>query len=473
MKPISFIHRAVKACPSSRFGGRSSLFCVGIFLVTAPLAQAQEPIPLDSLVAETVARNPELKFYQAEIAAARGGRMTAGEFANPELSAQLGGKSVDDLGGNKLGDGPVWALSLAQKFEFPGRVNLRKAIANHEIALAQLGLEQFRNALAMRTRALGYKLLGARQQAAAAREVSKRFEDLLAVLVQRDAAGVAPLLERRIIESSAFTLRRRASQATIEARNAQFELNQLRGLPVSTPVEVERTPLPLQNVPVLESLFGNARKRNFELRARIVELGQQGLRVDLSETEKWPSITVAPFVAGERASDRQTAFGIGVTLPLPLMNKNAGGIATAKARKAQAEVSVNATLRDVERKIAEARHTYEVYVAEMGKWPADVAETFRDAALKGDENYRLGALPIATYTELQTQYLDSLDTLLATQLDTLEARQQLEMLSGMNLGDAPPLSKAAIDEPVPSAKPPVIIRPAKAKVAPTLRKHNR
>ena len=440
--------------------------------MVAPLAQAEEPIPLDSLVAETVARNPELKFYQAEIAAARGGRITAGEFANPELSAQLGNKSVDELGGNRLGDGPVWSLSLAQKFEFPGRVNLRKAIANREIALAQLGLEQFRNALAMRARTLGYKLLGARQQAAAAQEVSKRFGDLLAILMQRDTAGVAPLLERRIIEASAFTLSRRASQATIEARNAQFELNQLRGLPVSTPVEVERTPLPLQNVPVLESLFANAKRRNFELRARMVELGQQGLRVDLSETEKWPSITVAPYVAGEKASDRQTEFGIGVTLPLPLMNKNAGGIATAKARKAQAEVSVNAALRDVERKIAEARHTYEVYVAEMEKWPADVAETFRDAASKGDENYRLGALPIATYTELQTQYLDSLDTLLATQLDTLEARQQLEMLTGMNLGDAPALPKIDTGEPALVFKR-VIISPERSKTSPTARKHKR
>ena len=65
------------------------------------------------------------------------------------------------------------------------------------------------------------------------------------------------------------------------------------------------------------------------------------------------------------------------------------------------------------------------------------AEKFRDAARKGDENYRLGALPIATYTELQKQYLDAVDALLSTQADALEARQQLELLSGINLGDAP------------------------------------
>ena len=103
------------------------------FTLFIPASFAAEPVPLDALVAETVARNPELKFYEAEIAAAKGGRVTAGEWANPELSGELGNKRVRDLGGNKIGDGPVWSVSLAQTFEFPGRVSLRKAIAGRQI----------------------------------------------------------------------------------------------------------------------------------------------------------------------------------------------------------------------------------------------------------------------------------------------------------------------------------------------------
>ncbi len=418
-------------------------------LAMAATLSAAEPVALDALVAETVARNPELKFYEAEIAAARGGRMTAGEWANPELSGELGNKKVRDLGGNKIGDGPVWSVSLSQTFEFPGRVSLRKALANRQIALAQLGLEQFRAALAVRARSLGYKLLAAQQRAEAAQEVSKRFQDLLAVLVQRDFAGVAPLLEQRIVEASAFTLNRRASEASIEARNAQFELNQLRGLPVSTPVEVVRTHLPLKNPPSLELLLATARERNFDIRTRIAELEQQGLRVELNQNERWPSVTVRPFAQGEKQADRERVFGLGVTVPLPLLSRNAGNIATAKAREAQAEVSLNVALREVERKIAGALHAYETFLAEMAKWPSDVAEKFGEAARKGDDNYRLGALPIVTYTELQKQYLDTVDALLSTQADALEARQQLELLTGLNLGDAPPLKTA---NPKPARK---------------------
>lgn len=142
-----------------------------------------------------------------------------------------------------------------------------------------------------------------------------------------------------------------------------------------------------------------------------------------------------------------------MSVPLPLLSHNAGNIATAKAREAQAEVLLNVALREVERKIAAAQYGYETFLAEMAKWPPDVAEKFGDAARKGDENYRLGALPISTYTELQKQYLDTVDALLSTQADALEARQQLELLTGLNLGDAQPISPNALDRKAAVVKP--------------------
>lgn len=417
-------------------------------LVLVAAVRAAESVTLDALVAEIVAQNPELKFYEAEIVAARGGRVTAGEWANPELSGDIGRKQVHDLAGNDIGDGPIWAVSLSQTFEFPGRLGLRKAIANRQVALAELGLTQFRAALAMRARALGYQLLAAQQRAAAAEEVSRRFRDLLAVLVQRDVAGVAPLLETRIIEASAFTLNRRSSEAAIATRNAQFELNQLRGLPVSTAVEVARTHLPLQVAPALERLLASAREKNFEIRSRVAELEQQGLRVDLSRNERWPSVKLAPYFADEQGSDREKRFGLGITVPLPILNQNAGTIETASAREAQAEVALTVALREVERKIAAARNAYETFLVEIAKWPADAVQKFGDAARMGDEHYRLGALPVATYTALQTQYLDAVDALLSTQADALEARQQLELLTGLKLEDAPTTAAAREDKSV-------------------------
>lgn len=51
---------------------------------------AAEPVSLDALVAETVARNPELKFYEAEIAAAKGGAGDGGRVGEPGVERRAG-----------------------------------------------------------------------------------------------------------------------------------------------------------------------------------------------------------------------------------------------------------------------------------------------------------------------------------------------------------------------------------------------
>lgn len=52
----------------------------------SPPASTNAPsVALDVLVAEVLEHNPELNFYRAEIAAAKGERRTAATWANPEL----------------------------------------------------------------------------------------------------------------------------------------------------------------------------------------------------------------------------------------------------------------------------------------------------------------------------------------------------------------------------------------------------
>src|SRR5437667_10727821 len=173
---------------------------------TAGIAFAGDPTSLDALVAEALARNPELNVYSSEIAAAKGERRTAGEWQNPEASTEGGAKITRDYHGNTLGDGIVWTLGAAQTFEYPGRVTLRKAIANHQIAVAELGLEGFRAALAARVRAAAFRAALGQAKANAASDVAKRVDDLAMVLSQRPAAGVAQQADVRIIEASGLAL---------------------------------------------------------------------------------------------------------------------------------------------------------------------------------------------------------------------------------------------------------------------------
>ena len=391
-------------------------------------------VTVEALVAEALQRNPELKFYEAEIRAAKAGRKSAGLFANPEVSGGIGQKRVTD--GGLSAEGIAWSASVMQPFEWPGRLGLRKAIANRDIELAELGYVRFKVALAGRVRTLSYGLFAAQETAGAAREVAERFNALREVLVQRDPAGVTPLLETRVIEATELTMQRKASDATLATQSALLELNQLRGVAPDSPLAVSQTHVAFRAADNLTTLTALARTNNFELRLRAVELTQQGFRVDLAKNERFPAISIGPGVSEEKAGDRERIVGVGISLPLPLWNRNTGNIETAKARQAQAEASLTITEREVERKVAQAALTYETKLREMARWRPDSVEHFREAAEVADRHYRLGAVPVSTYVELQKQYLEAVESLLETKKEALEAAQNLELLTGLT----PPLA---------------------------------
>ncbi len=396
------------------------------------LSGGTNQLSLDELVAEALDKNPELNFYRAEISAAHGGQKSAGAWANPEVNAEIGHKRANDSVGALAGEGAAWAVSVNQTFEYPGRLALRKAIANRDIQLAQLGFEQFKSALAARVRLLGYSLFSAQEKLTAAREVADRFQALTDVLVQRDPAGLTPLLETRIIEASTITLQRQAAAATITAQTALLELNQLRGQAPGTSLRISEAHLDFSKAPTLESLIAAARTNAFELRIRQAELEQQGFKVSLTQNERFPGVTVGPFISQEKAADKETIIGLGVSIPLPLWNRNTGNIETAKAREQQAQTSLILTQREIERRVMESALVLQVKLGEISKWRDDSVQQFREAAELADRHYRLGAVPVSTYVELQKQYLEAIEAMLDTKKEALDAAQTLEQLAGLS-----------------------------------------
>lgn len=177
---------------------------------------------------------------------------------------------------------------------------------------------------------------------------------------------------------------------------------------------------------------------NFDIRAQQLELAQQGLRVDLSRKDRWKEVTVAPFYSQERAGERESTVGVGLSIPVPLWNRNTGNIQAAQARQQQAEVAVSLTQRRVERELREKLAAYNTRLAEMSRWRPEIVESLRDAAELADRHYRLGAVPVATYVELQEKYLEALEAILNTRARALQHRQEIQLLTGAFTADRPP-----------------------------------
>ncbi|HXG47843.1 MAG TPA: TolC family protein [Methylomirabilota bacterium] len=395
------------------------------------------PTAAAALVREALTSNPELRFYEAELAAALAVRKATPRLASPEVSGSLGHKRAREAGGQLAGEGTAWSVSISQTFEWPGRLGLRKAIANHDVTLAELGFDRFKLALAARVRAQAHLLATATEKARVARTVADRYRALREVLVQRDPAGVTPQLELRILEATEVTLRRRATEADLAANDARLALNQLLGRPPDGPLAVDLTDLPLPVAPGLATLLAAAQTNNFELRLRAAELEQQGFRVALAKNERWPSFSVGPQFSEENAGEQERVLGLGISFPLPLWRHNTANVEAARARQVQAETVLEVARRDVERRVVAAARAYETRLSEMAQWRADSVRQFAEAAELADRHYRLAAVPATTYVELQKQYLEAVETLLDTRREAIAAAAELEELTGLHLLDQP------------------------------------
>ncbi len=397
----------------------------------AAFAAPETPPPgdIDQLVSTVVSSHPELAFYGAEIDAARAEGRAARAWADPELSASLGRKSVRGGDSGLSREGHAWSVSLAQTFEWPGRTALRKAIADRDLALAELALEGFRAELGGRVRALAFGLLAARKRAEAVREVAARFRELRESFLAREPGGLTPQLEIRVIEAQELVLERRATEAQLQADESLIALNLLRGAPPDEPMELAEGSGRLAATPDADALLALAVERNVEFRARVVEVERQGLRVDLARHERRPAVTIAPFVEEEKAGERERTIGLGVSLPLPTGGRGGAAVDAAGARRVQAEAALRAARLELEQAVITATRAHRVHSATLERWPAATLDAFREAAGAADRHYRLGAVPVGTYVELQSAYLDAVESLLDTEQAALEAGLKLESLT--------------------------------------------
>lgn len=165
-----------------------ALALAGSVLIAATPAAAQttNSITLDALVQDVIANNPERQFYQRQIETAGVERNAAGRWADPEAVVEFGQRRAQNLANNAVtGEGRTYAVSVVQPIEFGGRIALRRAIADRQVSLARIGLQQFDATLAARARSIGYGLFAADEKAAAAREVAGRMRTLARVIVSR------------------------------------------------------------------------------------------------------------------------------------------------------------------------------------------------------------------------------------------------------------------------------------------------
>ena len=377
------------------------------------VVQKEGSVSVETLVSEVLRNSPEILGAEAELATAKGERRSARQWKNPEVSAEYGEKRTSDRSTGELtGKGNAQQYSFSQTFEFPGKASLRKAIADHDVKLAELALQQLHLEVAAKARSLAVEWLATEQEALTAREVADRSETLTEMLKKRAPAGVQSLLDQRIIEADLVNILTHAREAEERRDTARITLNLLRNHSPKDELHLRASLDPLHSNTEWESLWETAKASSFLIQSSEIELQKAGKSLSKAKVGAGPDITLSPFYSEERAADRERILGIGVSLPLPLWDSNRGQIEAARAGVKGADARKAAVLRDLQRELAVAIAVYDLTAKQLEKTPLAMLTRLREGADLADRQFRLGAVPVQTYIEMQDQYLQATSNLL-------------------------------------------------------------
>ncbi|HVT45269.1 MAG TPA: TolC family protein [Thermoanaerobaculia bacterium] len=376
-----------------------------------PAAAVRASLPdqkLDALVAEAIARAPEMVSARSSFEAAQF-RITPSEtLPDPFVSAsyQNDGRSLS------LGDreGSFIGIMASQTFPWPGKLGLAGDMARSEAEEIESQLVG-RSALSIeaRVRNAWYDLVLAR---AIDRILDDRFVaagQIEASVRERYAVGLAVQQDvlRAQIELARLEEQRIAQSATIVSRIA--ELNRLVSAPQDRAVETAAALPEDTAVAPLQELLSAAAARSPELAAsgHAIETGR--LRVDLAKKDFLPDLVVSAgsMDRGSFEMGPMWQVGIGVTLPLWIERRQQNRLGEAQAIVIGRTADRDALARELELRTRERAAQLDASLR--------IAALYRDTILPLDEvslesalaSYQAGRVPFITVLDaLNTLYSD-------------------------------------------------------------------
>ena len=331
-----------------------------VFAVSALAESSVHSFTPEELVNLALSNNPELRFYEQQVAA----------LPKPSSAA---------------------SPTIPQPLDFPSRESFRRAVLNLDTELARFYLDEFRFALAGQVRLKAMEYQAATEIDVIASDLASRISTLVRMLEERPAAGVQALIERRILEGAALPFVRQAAEAGVRTNLLRTALNGLLGREPNAELSVTGGFALPQETQVKQS------SDSLLLKIREAEIAR-GL-VGLDAAGEIESFAVGGWFTrdGLGASDAL----VGVTRPG----------ATAGSTLAQTRERL---LEDARAKLARETAQRQTAVQAAGKVAEAIStkliENLQAASDLAERQYRVGALGVNLLVEAHREYLDALES---------------------------------------------------------------
>jgi cobalt-zinc-cadmium efflux system outer membrane protein len=307
--------------------------------------QADEVLTVDEAVARAQANAPRAQAATHRVAAARGALLQATRLPNPALELREENLTFSDDSDNGSEPSLDFFATLSQLVEVGGKRGARRGVATAEVQVADAGLAQVRQSLAVDTM---------RRYVAAVRA---RNLGLVLTDAQAGLQGVVSTMERRVAqgyaaEADLMKFRAESARLGVQVARAQLEFDrQAAALAALIGDAAPPAPAQLVDPPQLAAPAGDptelvqhAVERRPEVRAAGAQLERAKQALALEEARRLPD---PELTAGYKRTQSTNTLVTGVVVPLPLFNTNAGNIARAAAEERAAAADVEVLRREL------------------------------------------------------------------------------------------------------------------------------
>lgn len=426
-------------------GSRAAAGCVLVLwcLASARDARAAETATasaaseVEVLVAEALAKNPDLAAArrQADSAAAR--VAPAGALPDPMLSVTY----ENDGASLSLGVEQMTRLSFMaqQAFPFPGKLALAEKVASLDAGRLASRPERVALTLEGAVRRAYADLLEAREDLKIVDEQIATWRDIEENIRTRYSAGMGTQQDvlRAQGERTRLLQQRRRDEAA--EKSAVSALNQLLYRPAQSPLPTKDELIPgtLASIPAGRELLEEALKVTPELKEAALAVDRAKTAADLARRNLRPDFVASAAYMNRGGLPLMWSLGVGVSVPLWAGKKQRPLIVEAEALGEAASATEASLRRQVEARTEERLIRVEQIAAEAKLDAEGVLVQDRlsvDAALA---SYRTGSVPFVTVLEALGTYFIDRRAAVSRLAGLIRAEADLRELSLDRAGSAP------------------------------------
>ena len=408
-------------------------------LVLVPLASAQQSSPpsvptqlsLEMAAQILMVSNPTLLRERQTIVAARGGLLGAQKRLNPEFQLSSESYPLFESNPGSFINKSETVLEVSQTIETAGKRRKRIAAATQDVRVSEASLEDTIRQLKLELKNRYFAVGLAKAQYELAQQILAEYDNVLKVNEARYKQGEVSGFEFSRLETERLRFFNDVLDSELQLRNAKVALLELLGGdPGATDFEVTDA---LKSTPAAVSL-GDLQQQALQTRADLIaqrERVERGAReLNLQKSEAVPNITPS---FGYKRDFNQNTVAFGVNVSLPLFNRNQGGIAQAGALLQQQRYEQSRVELEVKRDVQQAFNsvlTQNQRVEALEKTYVPSARRARDIS---ESSYRLGALELIGFLDVQRSYREALRSYNQALFDQRAAISLLEAAIGKDL----------------------------------------